>query len=101
MPGLPGIVVFGPSAFSLSGGTMPRFRIQVQNAKGLWSTVNAASGEPLEFAQENDARAEAERLFPVETGVARYAGPKTVRVVIANPYQDLDEAEEDEWKRSS
>ena len=49
-------------------------------------------GHVIEFEKESDARAKLEELFPILVKLERYAaGPKRTRVVIVNPYQDIDD----------
>lgn len=77
---------------------MPTYKLQVQeddtNAT-LWHDVNSATGSPLLFQDETIARAKLEELFPVLVKLERFAsGPKRTRVIIVNPYQDIDAEKE-------
>lgn len=74
------------------------FKLQRQDAQGRWHTVVGADGKPLTFDEEGRARQRLRELFPVELGVEEYAGPKTVRVVVADPYADLDADQEAAWR---
>jgi hypothetical protein len=70
------------------------FKLQHCDDQGLWHNVLGADGKPLTFAVEADARAELARRFPVEVQMEKFAGPKTARVVVADPYKDVDEEAE-------
>ena len=73
---------------------MPTFKLQVQDDDAnaaIWNDVKSESGQPLLFQDEGQARAKLEELFPVLVKLERFAaGPKRTRVIIANPYQDID-----------
>ena len=73
---------------------MPTYKLQVQEDDAqptLWHDVKSAAGVPLLFQDEGQARAKLEELFPVLVKLERFAsGPKRTRVIIANPYQDID-----------
>ena len=73
---------------------MPTYKLQVQDddAKAdVWHDVKSASGAALTFQDEGQARAKLEELYPLLVKLERFAsGPKRTRVIIANPYQDVD-----------
>jgi hypothetical protein len=77
---------------------MPTYKLQVQEDEhnaALWRDVNSADGSVLLFQDEGVARAKLEALFPVLVKLERFAsGPKRTRVVIVNPYQDIDTEKE-------
>jgi hypothetical protein len=72
-------------------GRCPVFKLQHCDDKGLWHNVLAEDGKPLTFTSEADARAELAKRFPVAVQMEKYAGPKTARVVVADPYKDVDD----------
>ena len=78
---------------------MPSYKLQVQDDDAnaaIWHDVNAENGSPLLFANESEARAKLETLFPVLVQLERYAaGPKRTRVIVVNAYEDIDK-EKDE-----
>ncbi len=77
---------------------MPTYKLQVQEDDAnatLWHDVKSAAGTPLLFQDEGQARAKLEELYPVLVKLERFAsGPKRTRVIIANPYQDIDSEKE-------
>ena len=77
---------------------MPSYKLQVQDDDAnatIWHDVKSASGQTLVFQDESKARARLEELYPVLVKLERFAsGPKRTRVIIVNPYQDID-AEKD------
>ena len=77
---------------------MPSYKLQVQDDDAnatIWHDVKSASGQLLVFEDESKARARLEELYPVLVKLERFAsGPKRTRVIIVNPYQDID-AEKD------
>ena len=77
---------------------MPNYKLQVQDDDAnatIWHDVKSASGQALVFQDESKARAKLEELYPVLVKLERFAsGPKRTRVIIFNPYQDID-AEKD------
>ena len=77
---------------------MPTYKLQVQDDDAnaaVWHDVKSDGGQILLFEDEGKARAKLEELFPVLVKLERFAsGPKRTRVIIANPYQDID-AEKD------
>ena len=74
---------------------MTRYKLQVQDGDTqplLWRDVKNEFDHVIEFQKEPDARAKLEELFPILVKLERYAaGPKRTRVVIVNPYQDVDD----------
>jgi len=78
---------------------MPSYKLQVQDddtRPDYWHDVKSESGQLLVFDQEPAARARLEELFPVLFKMEKFAaGPKRTRVVIVNPYQDIDKEKED------
>ena len=73
---------------------MPSYKLQVQDDDAnaaIWHDVKADNGSPLLFASEGEARTRLEALFPVLVQLERFAsGPKRTRVIVANPYEDID-----------
>lgn len=77
---------------------MPTYKLQVQeddSQPSLWHDVKSDAGSLLVFQDEGQARAKIEELFPVLVKLERFAsGPKRTRVLIVNPYQDIDAEKE-------
>jgi hypothetical protein len=77
---------------------MPSYKLQVQDDDknaAIWHDVKAADGSLLVFQKEPLARAKLEELFPVLVKLERFAaGPKRTRVIIINPYADIDDEKE-------
>jgi hypothetical protein len=77
---------------------MPTYKLQVQEDDKqpmLWHDVKSPTGELLLFTKEPEARARLEELYPVLVKLERFAsGPKRTRVIIVNPYQDIDAEKE-------
>ena len=77
---------------------MPTYKLQVQDDEhnaAVWHDVKSASGQLLVFDDETKARARLEELFPILVKLERFAsGPKRTRVIIVNPYQDVDDERE-------
>ena len=77
---------------------MPTYKLQVQDDDAnatVWHDVNSDAGSPLFFQDEAKARAKLEELYPVLVKLERFqSGPKRTRVIIANPYQDIDAEKE-------
>ena len=73
---------------------MPTYKLQVQDddtRSDFWRDVKSDTGHLLVFDKEPDARAKLEELFPLLVKMERFAsGPKRTRVLIVNPYQDVD-----------
>jgi hypothetical protein len=60
---------------------MQKFKIEVEDDKGLWSDVRGTDGSMLTFDSEGDARAKLSELFPVLVQMEKYAGGKRTRVI--------------------
>ena len=60
---------------------MQKFKIEVEDDKGLWSDVRGTDGSILVFDSESDARAKLSELFPVLVQMEKYAGGKRTRVI--------------------
>ena len=77
---------------------MPTYNLQVQDDAArpdYWHDVKSESGQLLVFDKEPDARARLEELFPLLVKMERFAsGPKRTRVLVMNPYQDIDKEKE-------
>ncbi len=77
------------------------FKLQVQDDDAhpeRWRDVKSPFGQLLVFDQEDDARAKLKELFPVLVKLEEFAaGPKRARVVVVNPYQDIDD-EREQWR---
>lgn len=77
---------------------MPSFKLQVQDDDArpeVWRDVKNEFGTLLVFDKEPEARARLLELFPVLVKLEQFAaGPKRTRVVVVNPYQDIDEEKE-------
>jgi hypothetical protein len=71
---------------------MQKFKIEVEDDRGLWSDVRGADGSILIFVDENDARAKLSELFPVLVKMEKYAGGKRTRVI-----RIIED--EDDWPR--
>ena len=73
---------------------MPTYKLQVQDDDAnaaIWHDVKSDGGQLFLFQDEGKARAKLEELFPVLVKLERFAsGPKRTRVIIVNPYQDID-----------
>lgn len=78
---------------------MPSYKLQVQDDDArpdVWRDVKSDAGQLLVFDKEPDARAKLEVLFPVLAKMEKFAaGPKRTRVVIVNPYSDIDKEKEE------
>ena len=72
----------------------PKYKLQVQEDDTdhrLLQAVRAPDGGLHVFDNENEARAKLEELFPVLSGLERYAaGPKRTRVIVM-PRDDEEE----------
>ena len=64
----------------------PKFKLQVQEDESdhrLWHDVRAPDGKLYVFDNEDEARAKLGELFPVLSGLEKYAaGPKRTRVIV-------------------
>lgn len=78
---------------------MSRYKLQVQDDDArpdVWRDVKDDAGRPRVFDKETAARSALEEMFPVLVKLEKFAaGPKRTRVVIVNPYQDIDDEKED------
>ena len=78
---------------------MPSYKLQVQDDDArpdAWRDVSGDNGQLLVFDKEPEARAKLESLFPVLAKMEKFAaGPKRTRVVVINPYSDIDKEKED------
>ncbi|HQR11211.1 MAG TPA: hypothetical protein PLW68_07775 [Casimicrobiaceae bacterium] len=69
-----------------------KFKIETEDAKGIWSDVFDGDGKLLTFDSEEDARAALSERFPVLVKMEQYAGGKRTRVI-----RILED--EDDWPR--
>jgi hypothetical protein len=78
---------------------MATFKLQVQDDDAhpqSWRDVKSDDGNLLLFTKESDARTRLAEQFPVLVKMEQFAaGPKRTRVVIVNPYQDIDKEKEE------
>jgi len=77
----------------VSKGVVMRFKIEVENGKGIWSDVYE-NGTLLTFDSEDTARAALAERFPVLVQMEKYAGGKRTRVI-----RILED--EDDWPKRS
>ncbi len=77
---------------------MPSYKLQVQDNDAhpeTWRDVKNEAGGLMVFDKEPEARAKLLELFPVLVKLEQFAAaPKRTRVVVVNPYQDIDEEKE-------
>jgi hypothetical protein len=77
---------------------MARYNLQVQDDDAkpdLWRDVKSENGMLLVFDKEPDARQKLAELFPVLVKMEKFqADRKRTRVVVVNPYQDIDQEKE-------
>ncbi len=77
---------------------MTTYKLQVQDDDAHpehWRDVLNEHGKLIVFDKELDARAKLEELFPILVKMERFAsGPKRTRVLIMNPFQDIDNEKE-------
>jgi hypothetical protein len=77
---------------------MARYKLQVQDddtKPDLWRDVKAENGALLVFDKEPEARQKLAELFPVLVKMEQFqADRKRSRVVVVNPYQDIDQEKE-------
>jgi len=73
------------------------FKLQVQDddkRPDYWHDVNTDLGTPYLFTKEADARAKLLELFPILVKMEQFrADFKRTRVVVVNPYDDIDNPE--------
>jgi hypothetical protein len=58
-----------------------RFKIEVEDAKGIWSDVSGSDGRLLTFDSESAARAALAERYPILVQMEKYAGGKRTRVI--------------------
>jgi len=58
-----------------------RFKIEVEDGRGLWTDVRGADGAILTFAREDEARAKLAELYPILVQMEKYGDPKRTRVI--------------------
>jgi hypothetical protein len=58
-----------------------RYKIEVEDDRGLWHDVCGDDGKLLVFDQEDAARAALAERFPILVQMERYAGGKRTRVI--------------------
>ena len=58
-----------------------RYKIEVQDDRGLWHDVRSDDGQVLTFDSEDAARAALAERFPVKVQMEKYAGGKRTRVI--------------------
>ena len=58
-----------------------RYKIEVQDDRGLWHDVRSDNGEVLTFDSEDAARAALAERFPVLVQMQKYGGGKRTRVI--------------------
>ena len=78
---------------------MARYKLQVQDDDAhpeQWRDVTNGDGMPMVFAKESDARQKLTELFPVLVKMEQFhVDRKRTRVVVVDPYQDIDEEKDD------
>jgi hypothetical protein len=58
-----------------------KFKIEVQDDKGLWHDERGSDGAPLVFDSEDSARAKLAELYPVLVKMEQYGNSKRTRVI--------------------
>jgi hypothetical protein len=58
-----------------------RYKIEVEDDRGLWHDVRGDDGNILVFDDENAARAALAERYPVLVQMEKYAGGKRTRVI--------------------
>ena len=58
-----------------------RFKIEVEDDKGIWSDVFGGNGKLLTFDSESAARAALAERYPILVQMEKYAGGKRTRVI--------------------
>jgi hypothetical protein len=58
-----------------------KYRIEVEDDKGLWHDERDPDGAPLTFDDEGAARAKLAELYPVLVKMESYGGGKRTRVI--------------------
>ncbi|MFO0115149.1 MAG: hypothetical protein HEQ15_12645 [Betaproteobacteria bacterium] len=78
---------------------MPMYKLQVQDDDrhaDIWRDVKSADGLLMTFANESEAREKLAVLFPVLVKMEQFqADRKRTRVIVMNPYQDIDQEKEE------
>lgn len=78
---------------------MANYKLQVQDDDArpdVWRDVRAEDGSLVTFTRESDAREKLAVLFPVLVKLEQFhADRKRTRVVVMNPYADLDKEKEE------
>ena len=78
---------------------MTTYKLQVQDDDAkpdLWRDVCADSGAAYVFTSQDEARQKLTELFPVLVKMEQFqADRKRTRVVVVNPYSDIDSEKED------
>jgi hypothetical protein len=75
------------------------YKLQVQDDDrhaDIWRDVKSADGLLMTFANESEAREKLSVLFPVLVKMEQFqADRKRTRVIVMNPYQDIDQEKEE------
>lgn len=78
---------------------MTTYKLQVQDNDAKpdhWRDVCADGGSAYVFTNQDDARRKLTELFPVLVKMEQFqADRKRARVVVVNPYQDVDQEKEE------
>ncbi len=78
---------------------MVKYKLQVQDDDArpdVWRDVFGESGAPLIFDKVADARVNLAEMFPVLMKMEQFAADrKRARVVVVNPYDDIDNPPDD------
>jgi hypothetical protein len=78
---------------------MATYKLQVQDDDArpdVWRDVKSDDGALYIFTKESEAREKLARLFPVLVKLEQFhADRKRTRVVVMNPYADIDDEKED------
>jgi len=72
---------------------MQKFKIEVEDDRGIWSDVRGTDGSILIFDDEGVARSKLAELYPVLVKMEKYAGGKRTRVI-----RILED--EDDWPKA-
>ena len=77
---------------------MATYKLQVQDDDArpdVWRDVKSDDGALYIFTKESEAREKLARLFPVLVKLEQFhADRKRTRVVVMNPYADIDDEKE-------
>jgi iron-sulfur cluster repair protein YtfE (RIC family) len=78
---------------------MATYKLQVQDDDArpdVWRDVKSDDGALYIFTKESEAREKLAKLFPVLVKLEQFhADRKRTRVVVMNPYADIDDEKED------